>query len=277
MQVDSIIANTITDEIRLNGHQSIRLSADGFSILVSDASFVPVWLKRFSFSSPTSLNKRARECRRILEEQNLFSFQGEVVFINDTPAAALVPDPFFDESRKEELLGSSFQIAEGEAVLSRRLKNRSEHILCSFPGHFQKLTELYSHEVKVLHAGECMVSLSDQVSASDHQRGFVLIEVQKQEMEILVIKGDNIVLSNRYVLKEPDEYLYHTLNTFKQLGLDRESVPLYYAGVYEEDKGPKQLMKKFIRKIEPVPYFLEGLDNGQRLQFLLLSEATKCA
>ena len=122
-----------------------------------------------------------------------------------------------------------------------------------------------------------MVSLSDQVSASLHQRGFVLIEVQKKKMEILIIRGDTIILSNRYLLNEPFDYLYHTLNTFKQLQLDREKVPLYFAGQYDEEQEPDRLMKKYIRKIAPVPYFLEGLTNRQKLQFLILSEATRCA
>ena len=276
MQVDSIITNTITDEIRQKGHQSIRFSADGCSVLICDASFIPVYLKHFTFPSPVSVPVQAETYRRILETQDLFRFYGETVFISDTMAATLVPDPYFDETQKELLLRTSNTVTEEEIVFSRQLKNRSEHIVYSFPEHLHSLSENFQHGVKVLHAGECMISLSDQVPASEHQRGFMLTEVQKNKMEILVIKGDNIILSNRYRLKDPSHYLYHTLNTFKQLHLDRERVPLYVAGNYE-DGDPGGFIRKYIRKVEPVPYFLEGTTMQEKLQFLILSEAMKCA
>ncbi|MBN2697963.1 MAG: DUF3822 family protein [Bacteroidales bacterium] len=277
MQVETVIAHTITDDIRQKGHQSIRLTADGFSVLVADASFIPVYLKDFIFDAPVAGHIVAEECRRILREQGLTRFDGEIILISDSQAATLVPDRFFDEEQKDLLLGSVNEIREDDLILSRRLKNRSEHIIYSVPPYIHKLSELYQREVRILHTGECMVSLSDQVSASLHQRGFVLIEVQKKKMEILIIRGDTIILSNRYLLNEPFDYLYHTLNTFKQLQLDREKVPLYFAGQYDEEQEPDRLMKKYIRKIAPVPYFLEGLTKRQKLQFLILSEATRCA
>ncbi len=51
MQVEGIISNTITQDIRLKGHQAIRFSPDGFSVLVSDASYKPVFLKQYLLRS----------------------------------------------------------------------------------------------------------------------------------------------------------------------------------------------------------------------------------
>ena len=47
-------------------------------------------------------------------------------------------------------------------------------------------------KVLILHTAECLLSLSDQVQASDHQRGFILAEAQKQSLEILVIQEDRV-------------------------------------------------------------------------------------
>jgi len=276
MQTDSIITNTISDEIRQKGHKSIRFSADGFSILLADASFVPVYLKKFTFSSPTADNILSDECMRVLKEENLLPFEGETVFISDSLDATLVPEPFFTEEQGETILRSAFDIGEDDLILSRKMKHRAKNMLYAFSSHFQKLEMFYPNGIKVLHSGECMISLSDQVSASDHQRGFLMIEVQNQKMEILVIKGDQIVLSNRYFLKQEKDYIYHTLNTMKQLGLDPESVPVFYAGRFEADSDPGRLLSKYVRKTDPVPYFLEGVDRAQKIEFLLLSEASKC-
>ncbi len=36
---------------------------------------------------------------------------------------------------------------------------------------------------------------------------------------------------NRYTLKDPSDFIYHTLNTLKQLDLDRETIPVYLSGI----------------------------------------------
>ena len=94
MQVDGIISNTITQDIRLKGHQSIRFSPDGFSILISDASYRPVFLKQFSFDSDIRKDQLPAECGRILGEYQLLSFEGETVLILDSLAVTVLPKLF---------------------------------------------------------------------------------------------------------------------------------------------------------------------------------------
>ena len=76
MQVDSIISNTISEDIRLKGHQSIRFAPDGFSVLISDASYTPVYLKRYIYPEILPSDELFAECERILDESDLFSFEG---------------------------------------------------------------------------------------------------------------------------------------------------------------------------------------------------------
>ncbi len=49
----------------------------------------------------------------------------------------------------------------------------------------ENLEDKICGRVQILHTSECLLSLSDQVQASDHQRGFILLEVQKHTLEIL--------------------------------------------------------------------------------------------
>ena len=99
MQSDSIISNTISQDIRLKGHQSIRFSPDGFSVLVSDASYRPVYLKQYTFDTPIQPNQLSAEYGRILEESELLTFEGETVFIVDSKT------PGFSVGVKEDKMG----------------------------------------------------------------------------------------------------------------------------------------------------------------------------
>ncbi len=277
MQVDSIISNTISPDIREKGHQSIRFAPDGFSILVSDASYRPVFLKQFTFDPSISSTLHPAECGRILEEAGLLTFEGETVLMVDSLAITLVPKQYFDEAQSRSLLGKISSIDESDLVQHRVIKDRKMNLVYAVPEEVIALKSRISGSVQVIHSSECLISLSDQVKASDHQRGVVMVEVQPFTQDILIIQGDRIRLLNRYALKNPSDFIYHTLNTLKQLELDRESIPLYLSGIVHEEHELFGLLKKYVRYVRTTPYYLEDLSRVELLHFMILSEGSKCA
>lgn len=277
MQSDSIISNTISQDIRLKGHQSIRFSPDGFSVLVSDASYRPVYLKQYSFESPIEATQLPTEYGRILEESDLLTFEGETVFIVDSLANTIVPKPFFDKDQSRALLEKACSLKDTDLVYHRYIKNRSFNLLYTVSEEIETLKGRFTGEVKVIHASECLLSLADQVKSSDHQRGVVVLDVQSYTLDIIVIQEDQIKLLNRYALKDPSDFIYHALNTMKQLELDRESIPVYLSGIIHEEHELYGLLGKYVRQVNMTPYYLEYLNKSQMLRFMILSEGSKCA
>ena len=277
MQGHDVISNTVTEEIRLKGHQSIRFAPDGFSVLVSDASYRPVFLSQYEYDDSVPPNLLPRECNRILSELELLSFEGETVFIVDSQAVTLVPEEFFDENNAAELLRNAAELKENDRIYSRKLKSRPQVILYAVSEEIDSLKSSFQEKVKVLHSMECLISLSDQVRASDHQRGVVLAEIQPYTMDILIIMEDSIRLTNHYSLKDPADFIYHTMNTIRQLELDREKIPVYLSGLIHEDHELFGLLGKYIRNVNTTPYYLEELSKTDMLRYMILSEASKCA
>jgi hypothetical protein len=276
MQAVSVISNTITQDIRLKGHQSIRFAPDGFSILLSDASYTPVYLEQFTFEHFPPADQLAKECGQILEDADLFSFEGETILIADTMAATLIPKQFFDVDKNREILKSVCSMDESDRVLDRYLRDRDIHLIYAVTDKIDEFSHRFSGNVKILHTAECLISLSDQVKSSDHQRGVVMAEVQTQSLDILVITGDRIQLSNRYSLNDPSDFIYHCLNTMKQLELDRESIPIYLSGIIHEEHELYGLLRKYIRNVVSTPYYLEHLSREEILHYMILSEGSKC-
>jgi hypothetical protein len=277
MQADSIISNTISEETRQKGHQSIRFSPDGFSLLVSDASYRPVLLRKFSFDPTIPSKTHPAECGRVLKESELLDFEGEIVLIVDSLSFTLVPKQFFAEELGRDLLQKVCPLEETDQIQYRFIRNRSMVMVFAVPEGIVDLQKQFRGEVKIIHISECLVSLSDQVQASDHQRGAVLIDVQPYTLDLLVIQGDQIRLLNRYPLKETSEFIYHALNTVKQLDLDRESIPVYLSGIVHEEHELFGLLGKYIRTIRTTPYYMEELSKMEVLQYMILSEGSKCA
>lgn len=277
MQVKGIISNPITKDTRLKGHQAIRFSADGFSVLVSDASYKPVFLKQYLYDSSVPASKFPEECERILNDNQLIDFQGETVFILDSQCVTIIPRQLFDASDSREMLGSAVDLQEDDVLADRYIRDRDLNILYAYSPDLELLKEKISGRVQILHISECLLSLSDQVQASDHQRGFILLEVQKQSLEILVIQKDKVCLMNRYDLKDTSHFIYHTLNTLKQLDLDRETTPVYLSGMVHSEHELFGLLGKYIRQVKTTPYYLEELSRTQMLRYMILSEGSKCA
>lgn len=276
MQVDSVISNSITQDIRLKGHQSIRFAPDGFSVLVSDTSYTPVFLNQYSFDNPLPVDELVAECSRILDETGLLSFEGETVLISDSMAATLLPRQFFNVDKNREILEKICSLDKSDRVFDRSIKNRDFHLAFAVPDKIIGLGNRFAGDVKTLHTSECLLSLSDQVNASDHQRGVLLAEVQAHTLDILAIAEDRVQLVNRYTLNDPSDFIYHTLNTMRQLGFDQESIPVYLSGIIHEGHELKSLLLKYIRNVICTPYYLEHLSREQTLRYMILSEGSKC-
>lgn len=212
-----------------------------------------------------------------MDETGLLDFDGETVLIADGLAVTLVPKHLFDESQGRSLLEKACTLHETDHVYHRFLKDRNLNLLYAVPDEIKELKYKFSGDVKIIHASECLVSLADQVQASDHQRGVVLVEVQPCTLDLLVIQEDQIRLLNRYALKDLSDFIYHTLNTLKQLSFNRETIPVYLSGVVHEEHELFGLLRKYVRFVKTTPYYLEELSRMQMLQFMILSEGSKCA
>ena len=276
MQVDSVISNSITQDIRLKGHQSIRFAPDGFSVLISDTSYAPVLLNHYSFEKLLPVDELVADCSRILDEAGLLSFEGETILIADSMAATLLPKPFFNVDRNREILEKICALDKSDRVFDRFVKNRDMHLVFAVPDKIIGLGNRFAGDVKTIHTSECLLSLADQVNASDHQRGVMMAEVQAHTLDILAIADDRVQLLNRYSLNDPSDFIYHTLNTMRQLEFDHESIPVYLSGIIHEEHELKGLLLKYIRNVISTPYYLEHLSKEQTLRYMILSEGSKC-
>jgi hypothetical protein len=246
-------------------------------LLVSDASFRPVFLEQYSFEPSVPVEKLPPECARIMDEKQLLDFGGETVIVLDTGPAIVLPAPYHDESLVPSLLEKSVELSDSDRISSRYFRDRDFHLAFAYPAEIGNLQDRFKNQVKLVHSMECLVSLSDQVQASDHQRGFIMADIQPGTLSLLVIQEDGVELLNRFALKDPSDFIYHTLNTLKQLGKDRESIPLYLSGIIHPEHELFGLLEKYIRNVKTTPYYLEELSKIQMLRFMVLSEGSKCA
>jgi hypothetical protein len=249
--------------------------ADGFSLLLEDKNYHPVVLNKFSTEGSMSLTSQVLACEDWLKRHTLLNdFAGEVSIIHDSSPAVFVPKSLFSEKDALLYMEPITSIPAHEYVRYKEIKNRPVVLVYSAPGLIISLTEKFPGPARIVPAPEVMLSMAEQVNAADHQRGFMLIEAQQELLNLLIIKEDGIVLSNQLVLNESDDLLYHTLNAIQQLGFDRKTRPLFYAGQTKTEEIKS--LQKYVRTVAPLAYHIFDIDKSSIPNHILLAEATRC-
>lgn len=276
MQVHSLISNTISEEILQKGHLSIRFMADGFSLLLEDSSYRPVILMRSTEETPLSVNSYVPSCLDWLDRHTLLDqFLGEISVVVDESPSTLVPSDLYSNKEKESYLAPVAKILPNDSVKSRKIENRAFRVVYAIPGAVSEMIEKVTGKVRVIPAMEVLLSMSDQVNAADHQRGFALVELQHGFLGILYIRDDKVIISNHMQIKHPDEIVYHVLNTLEKVGFDRRNMPMFHAGASFDEE--LKTLKKYIRNINPLPYHIFDVDKSAVTEHIILAEATRCA
>lgn len=249
--------------------------ADGFSLLLEDRNYKPVVLNRFTGESPMTHKTHLMTCEEWLQRHTLLeNFQGEITLMADVIPTTLVPDSLFSEKDKFLYLEPVTRLHPGEKVDFNKIKSRPFVIVYAVPVDYLLLAEKFTGQVRIKSSLEVLFSLSDQVNAADHQRGFALLDAQDGYMGILMIRNDELMIASHQQIGNKEELVYHTLNTIQQAGFDRAERPLFYAGI-PGDSALQQL-GKYVRHINPLPYHISEIDKSAIGEHILLAEATRC-
>jgi hypothetical protein len=275
VKVHSIISNTISEEILRSGHLSIRFLEDGFAILLEDKSYQPVILNRFYEEAGISMKGQIAACEDWLERHTLLDeYIGEVSIIPESSPATFVPKDLFNEKEAFLYLEPVVNLKAHETVRHKTIGTRPIVLVYAVEGLVKYLSEKFKGNSRIIPAAEAMLSMAEQVNASDHQRGFMIIEVQPGSLNLLMIKNDQVVLSNQLPLKQHGELVYHTLNAMQQLAFDRKKRPLFIAGKIADTEI--RSLQKYTGHVTPLPYHIIDLEKSMIPEHILLAEATRC-
>ncbi|MFC2090474.1 DUF3822 family protein [Bacteroidota bacterium] len=275
MKIHSIIANTISEEILQTGHLSIRLLADGFSLLLEDKSYKPVVLLKATSDQTVSLTASQAACEDWLNRHTLLEhFSGECTILPGSQCETIVPEEIFSVEDSVHYISSVSEINPSDSVLHKLVPNRPFVIVYAVRETVKNFSEKFHGNCRIISDTEVLISVADQVNAADHQRGFVLMEVQHKALSIILIKNDFVQLINHLDIKDEGDLVYHILNILKQMDFDRKSAPLYFAGKLPVETAAT--LNRYIKNIHPLAYVIQDIDKTSILENILIAEATKC-
>lgn len=133
---------------------------------------------------------------------------------------------------------------------------KSSHInafsLFTVYGVDKKLIAELNHffqDPKIMHHSEVLLQSSLRIGRTDSNKK-LLLNIRKNEIDVLISEGKNLLLLNSFNRNSDEDVLYFTLFACEQLAIDTEKINVYLSGEIEAESNLYKLLFKYIRNLK---------------------------
>lgn len=260
----SYIDPLFNPENGVNYTRVISLSPDSIAFAVIDLkSNTCLGLEEFFSESPLEGEAQAQEFSRVVPSSVLAKgpFHQNTVSITNTHST-LVPDPLFDAERKADYLKFVQGEKLGQNLRSDQLINLKAHNVYAMPVALEERIRKEYPDAGIRHFSSALVdglSLHHKQTEGD----VVSLNIQHSHFEVLHFQDGQLKLYNSYAYSTSEDFIYYTLFSMEQSGLNTDHCPVELYGRVDSESSLYQLLYKYVRHIS----------FGQRPQLLKYSHA----
>lgn len=159
-----------------------------------------------------------------------------------------VPSPLFDAKAAQKYLQLNCKISETDEVIFTPMKNMNAICIFAFDKKLKSFFDYQFSEAKYLH--QTMV-LCDVVlnNLKNKEAPIVLINIKKNEFDVLIVKENKIELINTYAYSNADDLLYYLLYVMEQLSLNPDKQEVLISGEILKNSSIYERLVKYIRTV----------------------------
>jgi hypothetical protein len=133
----------------------------------------------------------------------------------------LVPAPLFDSTRKDEYFTFSHGNANGSVINSNKVSDPDAFVVFSFPSDIHDALATYlPYAVRFMH----LIPLFDHAARERRtiQGNYIHAHIEREFFNLLIYKGNKLVLCNAYGYRTSSDILYFIMNAFNKLEIRQE-------------------------------------------------------
>lgn len=161
----------------------------------------------------------------------------------------LIPTALFDEDNKESLLGFNHEVKECEEIFSNTLYNLDAKNLFTVSKSFESEIKKYFVNVHFLHSSTAFIE-GLLVQNKNNSGKKVFANFHSEYLEVVILDGRELLFSNAFKYKAPDDIAYYILFVYEQLHLNPEEVELVLSGEIEKTAKEHSLLYTYIRNVK---------------------------
>lgn len=178
----------------------------------------------------------------------------------------LVPNSLFADENKRLLLEFNHPVAEDEKIHSDILRNLKARNLFSISRKFESEIRNYFPQVHFIHSFTPFLE-GLYIQNKNNAEKKVFANFHSDFFEVAILEGRNLLFSNAFCFKTPEEIAYYLLFVYEQLHLNPDTIELVLSGKIDKAAQKHALLYTYIRHVrfQPLPenfrysYKFEGL------------------
>ena len=161
----------------------------------------------------------------------------------------LVPFALFDEEKKESLLGFNHPVEAGEKIHSDVLRNLEAKNLFTISRDFESMIRKHFPNAHFLHNSTSFIE-GLLIQNKNNSGKKVFANFHSTYFEIVILEGRELLFSNAFKYKTPEDLAYYILFVYEQLHLNTEEIELILSGEIEKTAKEHSLLYNYIRHVK---------------------------
>lgn len=169
-----------------------------------------------------------------------------VVFAQNS--SILVPAPFFKKELLNDYLGLQQLDKVNETPCFDHITNLDSYNLYTVHNDLLTLVRKHYPGASFRHASSIFIEYI-LIENKHHKDSKTFVSVYDSFMDVIILKEGKLTLSNRFYYSNGNDFIYHLLWVYEQLGLDNEKVPCVFYGDIDTSSDTYAIAGKYIKQV----------------------------
>lgn len=222
---------------------SIQVSLGGFSFSVirpNEKRVLALQHTPVTISNERFISRRFNEW--LDSEELLKKIYKETLIIVASEKFTLVPETFYSEQGKREIIYPLLETNATEKIGENRLENSTSRLLFAIPPQLENTLE----NATLLHPVKLLIENRPDITT---ENGLILW-FNSGGCYFVLYDSKQILLANHFKITHENDVIYYILTTLKQLGLAPGKTEIQMGGEMAEKESIKNMLQKYFLSVE---------------------------
>jgi len=230
---------------------SIQVSLNGLSFSVLDpVQNTYILFKHIEFDKKDKNYVKTQEL--LITDPVLNYDYKRVYFLFNTVNATLIPASLFNNEQTDKVLAFTSRIKEEDVKIEKqKVKLADVWDVYAIPDYLYYLVKNQYPDVVFFHQYTPMIEVN-LMSGAVNQEPVMHINLQEDSFDIVVLERYKLLICNSFKYFNPAELVYFTLNSIKQLDIDRDKLKVIVSGISSKGNECFMLLSRYIKNVRVV-------------------------
>ncbi len=233
-----------------NYHISIQAGLSGYSFSILDPLRNKyILLKHYAFKgelTPLQLEEKVSGIQG--EDEFLTHEYKSVLFSYQGPKYTLIPGPLFSKDKLKSYFEFNHHLDDLDEIHYNRFKSTDAFNVFAVPAELSGIIFRSFGNVRYYHTITPVAENGLIKHGGKNGQTEVLVNITGKFVDIVVVKGEKLLLCNTFPWKNDDDLVYFILYVYEQLKLDNHETPLIISGEVKKDSAVYAMLGSYIRK-----------------------------